>query len=127
MKPLLIVLGMIFLLTFCAARPKNVKFHQISMEQAVPMLQEQDGHLLLDVRTKEEFSEGHIPNAVNLPNETIGTAMLPQLPDKDQRIFVYCRSGNRSRQAAAKLVKLGYTNMIEIGGIIDWHGEIVTD
>ena len=86
-----------------------------------------DGAVLLDVRTPEEFAERHIPGAINIPNETISTEEIPELPDKDQLILVYCRSGNRSKQASEKLVALGYTNIVEFGGINDWPGETVTE
>ena len=82
--------------------------------------------IILDVRTAEEYSEKHIPGAINIPNETIGADDIPELPDKDQLILIYCRSGNRSKQAADKLVKLGYTNIVEFGGINDWTGETVS-
>ena len=82
--------------------------------------------IILDVRTAEEYSEKHIPGAINIPNETIGADDIPELPDKDQLILIYCRSGNRSKQAADKLVKLGYTNIMEFGGINDWTGETVS-
>ena len=85
-----------------------------------------DGAVLLDVRTPEEFAERHIPGAINIPNETISTEEIPELPNKDQLILVYCRSGNRSKQASEKLAALGYTNIVEFGGINDWPGEIVT-
>ena len=81
------------------------------------MLEEETGYTILDVRTAEEYSEKHIPGAINIANESIGTEDIPELPDKDQLILVYCRSGNRSKQASEKLVKLGYTNIVEIGGI----------
>ena len=68
----------------------------------------------------------HIPGAVNIPNETIASGAIQQLPDKEQLILVYCRSGNRSKQASEKLVNLGYTNIVEFGGINDWSGEVVT-
>lgn len=90
------------------------------------MMERESGYIILDVRTPEEFAEKHIPNAVNVPNETIGTDAIPRLPDKNQLIMVYCRSGRRSKQAAEKLVKLGYTNVVEFGGIIDWKGETVS-
>jgi rhodanese-related sulfurtransferase len=90
-------------------------------------MDQQSGYIILDVRTKEEYDQGHIPNAVLLPNETIGTSKIDLLSDKDQMILVYCRSGNRSKQAASKLVNLGYTNIYEFGGIIDWPYDIVTD
>ena len=79
------------------------------------------------MRTAQEFASGHIPGAALLPNETIGTEDIPLLPDKDQLILVYCRSGNRSKQAAEKLAQLGYTNIVEFGGINSWTGEIVTE
>ena len=85
-----------------------------------------DGAVLLDVRTPQEYREGHIPGAINVANETIGTDEIPELPDKDQLILVYCRSGNRSKQASEKLVALGYTNIVEFGGINDWPGETAT-
>ena len=84
----------------------------------------EENFILLDVRTMEEYNDGHIPGAINIANESIGKEEILQLPDKNQRIYVYCRSGNRSKQAAKKLVKLGYTNIIEIGGIIDYHGDV---
>ena len=90
------------------------------------MMEEESGYIILDVRTPEEFADKHIPGAINIPNETIGAAEIPELPDKDQLILVYCRSGNRSKQASEKLVALGYTNIVEFGGINDWPGETET-
>ena len=78
----------------------------------------------MDVRREDEFAEGHIPRAINVANESIGAEAPAELTDKNQRIYVYCRSGNRSKQAAEKLAALGYTNIVEFGGIIDWTGEI---
>ena len=89
------------------------------------MMAEEKDYIILDVRTAGEYAGGHIPNAINVPNESINAAPPKELPDKDQRIFVYCRSGSRSMQASQKLVDLGYTNIVEMGGIKDWHGEIV--
>ena len=79
------------------------------------------------MRTESEFRERHIPNEINIPNEEIGTEEIESLPDKEQLILVYCRSGNRSKQASAKLVELGYSNIVEIGGINDWTGETVSE
>ena len=90
------------------------------------MMEEKNDYIILDVRTPEEFAEKHIPDAINIPNETIGTEEIPELPDKEQLILVYCRSGNRSKQASEKLVRLGYTNIVEFGGINDWPGETVS-
>jgi rhodanese-related sulfurtransferase len=80
--------------------------------------------IVLDVRTPSEFAEGHIPGAINVANEDIGAEQPIELPDLDQVIFVYCRSGRRSKEASAKLAALGYTNIYEFGGILDWDGEI---
>lgn len=95
----------------------------ISAEEAKQVMQEQTDYIILDVRTLEEYESGHIPGALLVPNEVIGVEELTMLPDKDQLILVYCRSGNRSQQAAQKLVDLGYTNIYEFGGIIDWPYE----
>ena len=96
------------------------------MDDAVIMMSEEPGYILLDVRTAEEFAEKHIPGAICIPNELIGSDEIPELPDKSQLIMVYCRSGNRSKQAAQKLADLGYVNIVEFGGIIDWNGETVS-
>lgn len=98
-------------------------YTQISMKEAVAMMEEESDYIILDVRTPEEFVEKHIPNAVNVPNENIGDEDIVELPNKDQLILVYCRSGNRSKQASEKLVELGYTNIYEFGGINEWTGE----
>ena len=115
------------LLVGCSAQQPQASYRQISMDQAVIMMAEEENYIILDVRRADEFAAGHIPGAVNIPNESIGTEEIPQLPDKDQLILVYCRSGNRSKQAAGKLVNLGYTNIVEFGGILDWTGETVTE
>ena len=88
------------------------------------MMQENEGYILLDVRTMEEYKEGHIKDAICIPHETIYDTVVDTLTDKDQLIFVYCRSGIRSKEAAQKLVDMGYTKIYDIGGIIDWKGEI---
>ena len=102
-------------------------YRQITMQEAAQLMKTEQNYILLDVRSDMEYSAGHIPGAVLLPNETIGSDPIPQLPDKDQLIMVYCRSGNRSKQATEKLVRLGYTNVVEIGGIHNWEGDIVTE
>ena len=94
---------------------------------AIAMMKKETGYIILDVRRPDEFAEGHIPNAINVANESIGTAEIPELPNKKQLIMVYCRSGRRSKEAAEKLVNLGYTNIVEFGGILDWTGEIVSE
>ena len=103
---------------------KQPDFRQISMQEGLELMENDSDYILLDVRRTDEFEEGHIPGAVNIPNETIGTEEIEQLPDKNQTIYVYCRSGNRSKQASKKLAELGYTNVVEFGGIIDYSGEI---
>ena len=115
------------LLAGCAAPAElGDGYQQVSMDEVVVMMDEERNYIILDVRTPEEFSERHIPGAVNIPNETIGTEEIPELPDKEQLILIYCRSGNRSKQASEKLVRLGYTNIVEFGGINDWPGETVS-
>ena len=100
---------------------------QIQMDEAITMMEEETDYIILDVRTPEEFAEKHIPGALNVPNESIGTEEIKELPNKDQLILVYCRSGNRSKQASEKLVALGYTNVYEFGGINDWPGEVESE
>ena len=90
------------------------------------MMQEQSDYLIVDVRRPDEFAEGHIKDAINVPNEDITDGMPELLPDKDQLLLIYCRSGNRSKEASRKLVDIGYTNVYEFGGINTWEGEIVT-
>ena len=104
-------------------KEETIKY--VSMDEIVKIMDENKDYIILDVRTIEEYKEGHIPNAICIPNETIGEGIIKELPDKEQLILIYCRSGNRSKQAANKLQELGYTNLIEFGGIIDWKGEIV--
>ena len=94
------------------------------MAEAVEIMNTESGYIILDARRPDEYAEGHIPGAINIPNESIGTAEIPELPDKSQLILVYCRSGRRSKEASEKLVSLGYTNVVEFGGILDWTGEI---
>lgn len=114
------------ILVGCSVAPSETAYRQISMDDAVTMMAEETDYILLDVRTAEEFAEKHIPGAICIPNEAIGSDEIPALPDKGQRIMVYCRSGNRSKQASQKLADLGYTNVVEFGGIIDWPGETVS-
>lgn len=102
-------------------------YAQISMDEAAQVMEQETDFILLDVRTPEEYAGGHIPGAINVPNETIGSDPVDALPDKEQKILVYCRSGNRSKMAAAKLAEQGYTNIVEIGGINSWSGAVVTD
>ena len=128
MKKLIPILLSTLLFTGCASSNNQANtYRSITMDDAVTMMAQETGYIILDVRRPDEFAAGHIPNAINVANETIGTAEIPELPDKNQLIMVYCRSGRRSKEASEKLVKLGYTNIVEFGGILDWKGEIVTD
>ena len=128
MRKLMPFLFSLLLLTGCAAPAEQEPgYLQISTDEAIAMMEEENNYIILDVRTPEEFADKHIPDAINIPNETIGTEEIPDLPDKGQLILVYCRSGNRSKQASEKLAALGYTNIVEFGGINDWRGETVSD
>lgn len=130
--PAVIAMTAVLILTGCgsSADDKNVgdkkTYRQVSPEEAAAMMEEETDYIILDVRTQEEYEAAHIPGAICIPNETIGTEDIPELPDKDQLILVYCRSGNRSKQASEKLAKQGYTNIVEFGGINGWTGETVS-
>ena len=95
------------------------------MDEAKTLMEKEEGYILLDVRTKGEYESGYIPGAINIPLSDIDEKIISFLPDKSQMNLVYCRSGNRSREASDKLSKLGYSNVLEIGGINAWKGEIV--
>lgn len=129
-KTLMIFLAAILLiLTACGQKVENDAspgYTQISQDEARKMMARDDGHIVLDVRRPDEYQAGHIPGAILIPNESIGTERPNELPDPDQIILIYCRSGNRSKQAAKKLADLGYTNIYEFGGITDWKGETVS-
>ena len=126
MKKIIPLLMAMLLLAGCGAQSEESTYRQINAEEAATMMEEESSYIILDVRTAQEYSEKHITGAINIPNEAIGTEDIPELPDKEQLILVYCRSGNRSKQASEKLVKLGYTNIVEFGGINDWTGETVS-
>ena len=106
---------------------REPSYAQISQDEARLMMKEDDGHVIVDVRRADEYAEGHIPGAILIPNEEIGTEEPEELPDKNQIILVYCRSGRRSKEASQKLANMGYVNVYEFGGIIDWTGDIVKD
>ena len=100
-------------------------YEQITPAEAKEIMDTQDGYVILDVRTQEEFDEAHIDGAILIPDYEISDKAESVLKDKDQLILVYCRSGRRSKLAASELVSLGYTNVKEFGGIIDWPYETV--
>ena len=114
------ILMALLLLSGCGATQKTPGYRQVGMEEAMAMMKTESDYVILDVRRPDEFAEKHIPGAVNVPNETIGSAEIPELPDKDQLILVYCRSGNRSKKAARILVENGY-EVMELGsGFNGW-------
>ena len=118
------VLSLMLLSSCGAPGSTSLGYRQISMDEALKMMKDEENYIILDVRRPDEYAAGHIPGAINVPNEEIGTAEIEELPDKSQLILVYCRSGRRSKEASGKLVKLGYTNIVEFGGIRDYKGEI---
>ena len=126
MRKLIPLFAALLLIAGCAAPAQESGYRQVTAEEAIALMEEESGYIILDVRTAQEYSEKHIPKAVNIPNESIGTEEIPALPDKNQLILVYCRSGNRSKQASEKLAALGYTNIVEFGGINSWPGETVS-
>jgi len=103
---------------------KKAEYKKITSDEAKKMMETQKV-IVVDVRTLEEYTEGHIPNAISVPLETIENKAEAKLKNKDDLILVYCRSGRRSREAALKLIEKGYTNVIDFGGIKDWNGEVV--
>lgn len=123
---------MISLLTFLSActiknEVENKSYSKISQEEALEMMGKDDNHIIVDVRTKEEYEMSHISGAINIPNETIGNSKPDLLFDFNQIILVYCRSGRRSEEASLKLFNMGYTNVFDFGGINTWKGELVKD
>lgn len=103
----------------------KMTYKKISQEQAKTIMQQRSDIIIVDVRTFEEFAEGHIPDAVCIPVESIENIPPKELGDKKQTVLVYCRSGRRSKIAAQKLAEMGYENILEFGGIITWKYEIV--
>ena len=105
--------------------PQKAEYEQISAQQAKEIMDSETGYVIIDARTQEEFDAGHIEGAILIPEYEIAQRAEKELPDKEQLILVYCRSGRRSKIASQALVDLGYTNVKEFGGIIDWPYEIV--
>ncbi|WP_081668520.1 cyclophilin-like fold protein [Butyrivibrio sp. MC2013] len=103
---------------------QTFEYTQISQDEAKRMMAQDDGHVIVDVRRQDEYDEGHIPGAILIPNESIDLEPPAELPDFNQIILVYCRSGRRSKEASQKLADMGYSNVFEFGGIIDWTGDI---
>ena len=124
MKKIIPFLAAITALTACSSAGTRGEYRQISSAEAQKLMESESDYIILDVRREDEYASGHIPGAINVANETIVDKEPAELPDKDQLILVYCRSGNRSKQASEKLAKMGYTNIVEFGGINEWAGEI---
>ena len=120
---MLVISLCLFSATACADGAPS--YEQITPAQAKTLMDTEKEYVILDARTAEEFAEGHIENAILIPEYEIADRAEKELPDKEQLILVYCRSGRRSKIASEELVKLGYTNVKEFGGIIDWPYEIV--
>ena len=116
----------LFGMTACdGGNEKSSTYEQITPQQAKEIMDTEKDYVIIDARTEEEFAEGHIENAILIPEYEIATRAEKELPEKEQLILVYCRSGRRSKIASEELVKLGYTNVKEFGGIIDWPYEVV--
>ena len=128
MKRLVIAFFVIIVLLSGCAQPSNssaASYKQITQEEAKEMMTKDDGHIIVDVRRQDEYDEGHIPDAVLIPNENITDKQPEELPDLNQIVLIYCRSGRRSKEASQKLADIGYTNVYEFGRINTWTGEIV--
>jgi rhodanese-related sulfurtransferase len=127
MKKLIFILLAALLLTACVQEKDNDReaiYMNITAQEAKEIMDTQEGYIILDVREQDEFDQGHIPGAILIPYTQIDFKAEDMLPDLDQLILVYCRSGRRSKIAAEALVELGYTNIKEFGGILDWPYEI---
>ena len=126
MKKLIFLLLAVIMLTACGQDKENDQgavYVNITAEEAKRIMDSEEGYIILDVRTQEEYDEAHIPGAIVISHEEISEKAEDVLTDKDQLILVYCRSGRRSKIAAEALMELGYTNIKEFGGIIDWPYE----
>lgn len=124
-KAILILIVIMLSLAFASCGGgEESEYSQVDAAKAKQLMETEDNYVILDVRTDEEYSEGHIPGAMLIPDYEIAEKAESLLKDKNQLILVYCRSGNRSKGASEALAKLGYTNVVEFGGIIDWPYEI---
>ena len=123
-KKIVIMACCLLILTGCAAPQKAAEYRRITVEEAKQVIDTEQGAIILDVRTQEEYDQGHIPNALLLPNTDISKQADTMLPDKNATILVYCRSGNRSKNASEELLAMGYTKVYDFGGINNWPYDI---
>ena len=123
-KTLALLLVFMLVLSGCTSSPEVSPIKTISASEALSMYQQDSDLLIIDVRTVAEFKEGHIPNSINVPLDVIGNQIGSIVPNKDDQIVIVCRSGNRSAQAANILKDMGYTNIIDMGGILSWNGPV---
>lgn len=125
-KQMILVLLAVLLLAGCGKQTENTQeaaLMNITAEEAKKLMDSESGYVILDVRTEQEYAQGHIPGAILIPDYEISEKAESVLTDKDQLILVYCRSGRRSKNAAAQLEEMGYTRIREFGGILDWPYE----
>ena len=126
MKRIIFLLLAVMLFTACAQEESKQEavYMNITAQEAKEIMDRESGYVILDVRTREEYDQGHIPGAIVISHEEVADKAEETLTDKDRLILVYCRSGRRSKIAAEALVELGYTNILEFGGILDWPYEV---
>ena len=126
MKKIIFLLLAVMLLAACAQEEtkQEAVYMNITAQEAKEIMDRESGYVILDVRTREEYDQGRIPGAIVISHEEVADKAEETLTDKDQLILVYCRSGRRSKIAAEALVELGYTNILEFGGILDWPYEV---
>ena len=126
MKKVLLIFICLLMLSGCGQTTKQQEavYLNITAQEAKELMNTEEGYIILDVRTQEEFDQSHIPGAILIPDYEITEKAEAVLTNKDQLLLVYCRSGRRSKLAAEALVELGYTNIREFGGIIDWPYEV---
>ena len=122
---MMLITAVVIVLSACgSSSDSSAAYTQLSQDEAISMMEENSDYVILDVRPQEEYNEGHIPDAICVPNETIGDKRPEELKDLDQMLFVYCRSGRRSKEASQKLADIGYTKVYEFGGIKTWPYEV---
>ncbi|NLC43437.1 MAG: rhodanese-like domain-containing protein [Clostridiales bacterium] len=127
MKIITIMLLITIPVSSCSKEIENVNYKTINAEEAKAIIDAEENIVILDVRTKAEFDDGHIPNAILIPDAKLKEEVEIKIPDKDTKILIYCRSGNRSAKSAKHLIEMGYNNVFDFGGIIDWPYDVVTD